>query len=191
MEDYEGSRAELMRMLAEQDGPPAFVLRAQRVEEVWEKLLARCRKERAELLDMPRTRLAQLAALIDQKWELLTAYLREHKSAEQLHALHDEWQPTLRAHLAATESNSKIRKAVKELRTSFARFNRRWETHVADVSLRNVNYERDEYNNYYLVEKSAAFGSDKLAEMGFERLEHATHDDIFVAIPALPELELI
>lgn len=191
MEDYEGSRTEFMKMLAEQDGPPAYVLRAQRVEDVWKQLLKRCRKERDELLDMPRTRLAQVAALIDKKWGLLAAFLRDSSNAEYLQSLHDEWQPTLRLELQATDSNTKIRKALHELDTSFSRFNRRWEKFVDDVSLRNVNYEREEYNNYYLVEKSAAFDSDRLAEMGFERLKLATHDDVYDAVPRLHKLDVI
>ena len=50
MDDYEGSRAEFMKMLAEHDGPPAYILRAQRVEQAWESLIRKCQNDQRELL---------------------------------------------------------------------------------------------------------------------------------------------
>ncbi len=185
LEDYEGSRAEFMKMLAEQDGPPAYVLRGQRVEQVWNELLQQCRRDREELLDMPRTRLAQVAALIDQRWSALEAFVANDHAAEYYGGLFAEWQPELRVQLDATTSDRKIRASLRELAKSFERFNTRWEKHVSKVSLSHVNFERDQYNDYYLVEKSAALGSDRIAEMGFERLKPCTHDDIRKEIPAL------
>ena len=75
LEDFEGSRTEFMKMLAEQDAPPAYIQRAQRVEQIWNELLNQCRQEFAERLEMPRVRLAQLAALIDHNWSTLAVYL--------------------------------------------------------------------------------------------------------------------
>ncbi len=183
-EEYEGSRTEFMKMLAEHDSPPAFVLRAQRVQSVWQNLLSECRKQRAELTDMPRTRLAQLAHLIDHDWPQLTAYM-PNDHAEFLKSLHGQWAPTLRGELLPTTSRRKIQKGIDELKSSFERFNRRWTECVSKTSLDRVNYEREQYNDYYLVEKAAALGSDKMAEMGFERLQLRTHDDILQELPLL------
>lgn len=188
MEEYEGSRTEFMKMLAEHDSPPAYIVRAQRVEAVWLALLESCRQDREELLELPRMRLAQVAALVNHRWESLNAYL-DDLDVKYLCELHDEWQPTLRAQLAPSTAPRRIRSALSDLRASFTRCNRRWDKYVTGVNLNQVNYERDQYNDYYLVEKSAALGSDRLAEMGFERLDHCVADDIFAEIPLLREFE--
>ena len=189
MEDYEGSRTEFMKMLAEHDSPPAYIVRAQRVEAVWLALLEACRQDREELLELPRMRLAQIAALVDRRWEALASYLHNN-GADYLRELHQNWQPTLRSQLAPSTAPGRIRRALSDLRASFARCNRRWEQYVANVNLNEVNYERDQYNDYYLVEKSAALGSDRLAEMGFERLSPLVIDDVLAEIPLLREIEI-
>lgn len=191
LEDYEGSRAEFMKMLAEHGSPPAYLVRAQRVEQVWQTLLNDCRKRQAELLSMPRTRLAQVAELIGHQWEKLAGYVSAPSQAAYLEQLHAEWKPTLRSLVQPTTSQRKIRAALWDLRSSFLRFNRRWENVIAEVDLGQVNYERSEYNDYYLVEKSAALGSDKLAEMGFERLRERTTEDLFAEIPLLKAVDLL
>ena len=176
-------------MLAEHDSPPAYIVRAQRVEGVWLALLESCRQDREELLELPRMRLAQVAALVDNRWQALASFVGSG-DVNYLRELHEEWQPTLRAKLAPSSAPGKIRGALSDLQASFARCNRRWEQFVADVSLSQVNYERDQYNDYYLVEKAAALGSDRLAEMGFERLVHCTTEDILAEIPLLREIQV-
>lgn len=184
IEDYEGSRNEFLRMLAENDSPPAYVLRAQRVESVWQNLIAEAHKEYAKLQDMPRTRLAQLAHLIDHNWATLTAYVAT-EDADALERLHDDWQPKLLGELLPTTSRRQIQRSINDLRSSFERFNRRWQQKVDKLDLEPVNYQREQYNDYYLVEKAAALGSDKLAEMGFQRLELANQADILAEVPLL------
>ena len=184
LEDYEGSRTEFMNMLAEQDHPPAYIMRAQRVEDAWQSLLRECRSHRDELLEMPKMRVGKLAQMIDSRWATLDAFVSASR-ASYLQQLYEQWQPQLRAPVTFTNSSWKIRSALNEVRTSFERFNRRWEAYVRTVNLTDANYARIEYNNYYVVEKSAALGSDRLAEMGFEPLSPLAHDDILVAIPLL------
>lgn len=190
-EDFEGSRAEFMKMLAEHDGPPAYLLRAQRVEEAWANIIRNCEREKDSMLDMCRTRLAQLGAIIDHRWDSVRCLVKNDCYDQYLEDLFQQWQPTLRVPLQPSTSLRQHRTAVSEMAASFARFNRRWTAYVSEVSLDHVNYERSEYNNYYLVEKSAALGSDKLAEMGFERLNMCTHDDLFEAVPLLTEPDTI
>ena len=83
IDDFEGSRTEFMELLAAQDELPAYILRAQRVEEVWESLVRRCEQEKRKLLELPRIRLAQVAALVDRKWELLPDQRQLRASAVQ------------------------------------------------------------------------------------------------------------
>ena len=182
LEEYEGSRTKFMKMLADQDCPPAYILRAQRVESVWQDYLTQAKKQRFELLEMPRMRLAQVAYLIDRNWSSLN---QGDKVANYLSALYDEWQPKLRAEVLPTTSGSKIRRAMNDLKSSFIRFNKRWEKRVLEADLSLVNYERGQYNDYYLVEKAAALGSDRLAEMGFERLRLYEPADVFQELPLL------
>jgi len=185
LEDFEGSRTEFMKMLAEQDAPPAYIQRAQRVEQIWNELLNQCRQEFAERLEMPRVRLAQLAALIDHNWSTLAVYLLDDDAPPYLETLHAEWKPKLRLPLEATTSQRRITASLKDLIRSFERLNSRWESFLSTVDLADVNYERQQYNDYYLVEKAAALGSDKLAEMGFQRLAPATEEDLRQQLPAL------
>lgn len=191
LEDFEGSRTEFMKMLAEHDGPPAYVLRAQRVEEVWLQLVQRCEQEKLELLDMPKTRLAQLGALIGHQWSSASCLVREPDFGEYLSELFERWQPKLRLPIEETTSQRKHKSAIVALSTSFERFNRRMRKFVSRQVLDNVNFERSEYNDYYLVEKAAAMGSDKLAAMGFEPLAMCTHDDLLEAVPLLNEPTVI
>ena len=191
LEDFEGSRTEFMKMLAEHDGPPAYVLRAQRVEEAWLNLVRSCEKEKHGLLEMSRTRLAQLGGLLGNRWEAVSCHVRNEGYDEYLSDLFEQWQPKLRLPLEKTDSLRKHRSALKDLGQSFERFNRRWAQFMEKLALDNVNYERSEYNDYYLVEKSAAMGSDRLAEMGFEKLPMCTHADVLEVVPALIEPELV
>lgn len=185
IEDFEGSRTEFMKMLAEHDAPPAYIQRAQRVEQIWNEIVNQFRRDVAEWLEMPRVRLAQLAALIGHDWSSLTTYLLEDDAPKYLEDLHDQWKPTLRLPLEATTSQRRIVSSLKDLIRSFERLNARREAHLGNVDLAEVNYERQQFNDYYLVEKAAALGSDKLAEMGFQRLAPATHDDLRQQVPAL------
>ena len=183
-EDFEGSRTEFMKMLAEQDSPPAYLTRAQHVESIWRELLERCRAHRVQLQEMPRTRLAQLAHLIDHQWASLAHFVSADMTS-YLAQLHAEWKPTLRAELSPTTNARRIHAAMHDLRKSFSRFNQRWVHFVHELSLDELNYQRSQYNEYYLVEKAAALGSDKLAEMGFEKLPLVVAEDILVEIPLL------
>ena len=185
IEDFEGSRTEFMKMLAEHDAPPAYVLRAQRVEQVCVSLLKHCHTVRHEMLELVATRLGMLAMQIDQHWDVLLTHVQNPEVVPKLEALHEDLQPKVRVPLEPTTSARRIRSALKDLIGSLERFNRRWQKFVDGVDLSTVNYERQQYNDCYLVEKSAALGSDKLAEMGFERLEDCTTVDILAELPCI------
>ena len=173
-------------MLAEQDALPAYIMRANRVASAWQGILSNCFSARNEMLELPRLRLGQLAALVDRKFALLSPFVLEHHAASaQLERMHQEWAPKLRMELHPTNSPRKILAALSDLIASFERFNRRWESYVDGLSFETVNYERQQYNDYFLVEKAAALGSDRLAEMGFERLRMCGRDDVLAHFPRL------
>jgi hypothetical protein len=112
--------------------------------------------------------------------------LADEEQLRQLEQLHAELTPKLRTPLAPTRSHRRLRGVLVELRESIARFNRRWESHLPTVDLTYVNELRDNYNNYYLLEKECALRSARLARQGFVPLEPLTTQDLFVALPLLP-----
>ena len=185
LEEYEGSRAEFMKMLAEQDALPAYIVRANRVAQIWDDLLETCGQTYDEMLDMPRMRLGQLSAILNADWHSISNEFQQPDSANQLKRLAEDWNPQLRMDLPSSTSPRKRRAAIEDLVYSFERFNRRWQDHVEGIGLNEINFQRQQYNDYFLVEKAAALGSDKLAEMGFERLPECRKSDIFRKFPLL------
>ena len=109
LEDYEGSRAEFMKLLAEREEPPAFVQRAQRVEAAWDWLVRQCSLQRQELLEMPRMRLATVAAVIGQQWTSLSCCVGVRDDIDYLRELHEQWQPQLRVQIPATPNSRSAR----------------------------------------------------------------------------------
>lgn len=181
----EGTRSEFLRLLADQDSPPAFVLRAQRVEAAWISFLRLCERDRRELLSMSRMRLGQLGCVIAHDWDRLRPFLVDDHHVGYLEELHSDWKPELRAPPSPSTSLRKIRSCLRELNSSFDRFNPRWQKYIEELDLTPVNWERHEYNEYYLIEKAAAFGSERVAALGFERLPDLTANDVVEALPHL------
>jgi hypothetical protein len=78
------------------------------------------------------------------------------------------------------------RTALRQLRASVARFNRRWATFVDRFDLAEVNRLREGYNRYYVLEKECAVGSLRLVGTTFRRLEPMTRDELHRLFPPLP-----
>ena len=186
--DYEGSRREFLELLGQLDDP-AFVRRARRVEETENGLRARCRAGRDELLRFPKLRLATVGAVVDFQWRELDIFFQDDDAADYLAALHGQWMPQLRSRVCLGGA-AKIRRVLRELRRSFCRFNRKWKTFLLDVDLAPVNKARDDYNRYYVIEKSCAFMSERIGQRGFQSLTSFTLDDIVKELPYLRELDL-
>ena len=66
----EGTRREFLELTAQYD-TPAFIRRANRTAEAAEEVFRKAEKQRHELLELARTRLAMLAALVEANWERL------------------------------------------------------------------------------------------------------------------------
>jgi hypothetical protein len=166
-------------------GPPAYLRRAKRVEEAFDALLAQLRGQRDQWLDGVRLHLSLLLdlagsfdalrpCLAEEQVDRLRAWARDFGLAERAGAGAARWR---------------LRRALRDLAASVARFNRRWLDFVARADLTEVNAEREGYNRWYLLEKECAVGVIR-ARQRFQPLEPITIDDLRAALPPLPELRV-
>jgi hypothetical protein len=176
------------RQLFEKDVPlmdaPAFVRRARDVEAAWNALLESCARERANLLEMPRMRLARLVALARSE-AALSALVRTAEEAHDLVKLHRDWQPRLRSKVHTTHSAAELARALADLRLSFERFNRRWTKTLHELDLGPINALREGYNRFYLLEKECALRSTRIAREGFQPLVPVTVQRLLEEFPLL------
>lgn len=182
--DYEGSRQEFLELLG-QLGDPAFVRRARMVEDAERSFIAQCRVFRNELLDLAKMRMGRLAAIIDHDWTTLQAFVAGTESVFYLQNRYDEWSPQLQLPVPPSSHPKKIRQALKELVASFEFFNKRWREYLDQLSFDGINGIRDEYNRYYVIEKSCAFQSDKIGQLGFVEKRPFTVDELLSQLPLL------
>lgn len=164
---------------------PAFARRALQVEAACADLLQRCRRERAERLDMVRLYLGTLQALaVDWAW--LGPFLASEEDLNLVRELHGALQPRLRAPVAPARTDRTLRRGLREFLEGLERFNRRWRRFLGEVDLTAVNRLRADYNRWYLLEKECAMGSWRLARTFFMPLEHWTLDTLLQELPLLP-----
>jgi hypothetical protein len=187
--DPDDSTYEFLKQMSQFD-EPAFIRRARRVAESWNQLLAQCRTARERLLTMSRLRLGQLGALVEHDWSAAAAQLRRASDAERLAEWSREWNPRLRCAVVPSKSPRKIRAAIDELACSVVRFNQRWQSYLDELDLRTINLQRQDYNNYYVLEKACAFRSERIAQAGFEPLPPVTVLQLRELFPPLPPPEL-
>lgn len=179
----EGSRREFLELAAQID-VPAFIRRGLYVEEAVTNLITVCAAQRVEMLEFPRLRLGTLAAMISHHWTRLDEFIGA-ETAQYYADLHEAWQPELRVPVAMTDSPKKIRRALQDLARSIEKFNRKWESYLAGVSLDEVNHARDQYNKYYVCEKAAAFQNERLGQEGFEELPPYAAEELLLELPYL------
>ena len=157
MFDYEGSRAEFLKILAEMGEEPAFIERARAAQSALEGLLGRCTSKREELLEWPRHHLSALFHRISGDWSRLDSYVvGDHTSSQFC---------TLASQLTITESTKAAffatdRSVLRQFLESGRRFNDAWTRFLDDAGLADVNRLRDDYNQFYPLEKACAFGTD-------------------------------
>ncbi len=169
---------------------PAFVRRAQRVQEALDRVVAGCRRQRHQWLTMPRIRLGVLKGLAGE-WERLSSWLADGDQVKVLHDLDKELAPQLRSRIEPTSSGRKLQRALQALEESLEYFNRRWRAYLPGVDLTQVNELRVGYNRYYLLEKECTMRSPRLARQGFRRLEPLTVQELADLLPPLsvPQLK--
>jgi hypothetical protein len=180
-------RRMVQQFLANYDAP-AYIRRARRVQDAWDQLVNRCRRQRDEWLVLVRIRLGLLHALAGD-WSALSSWLADEQQWQQLRELHEILQPQLRCPPVATSSTKTLERALRQLRASIEIFNSRWQSHLAKVDLEPVNRLRAEYNRYYLLEKECAVRSARLARQGYRPLEPMTLQDLSALLPCLPVLQ--
>ena len=168
---------------------PAYVRRARQVHGAYDELLARCRQQRQEWLDMVRLRVGLLRALAGD-WVALRPFLADDSQVTILRGLHEELAQELRVPVEATSSAHELRRALVELNESLDRFNGRWLKFLDDLDLAPINELRDGYNRYYLLEKECAMRSPTVARHGFRRLDPLTHEELAAVLPLLPKPRL-
>ena len=182
--DDEGSRREFLEFVAQFD-TPAFIRRARRTEEAATQIIAFCRDRRNVLMEISQMRLATVGALVAYDWPALGEYLQDGNPTDYLDSLHDEWKPQLRVRIQVADSPRKIRRALRDLATSFENFNRKWGLFTRGLDLTDVNQAREDYNNYYVCEKACAFDSEEIGRQGFQELPPFTLDDVIKELPYL------
>lgn len=175
---------EIFKQFASHYDAPAYVRRARQVEDALEHLLARCRVQRDDWLKMVRVRLG-LLRMLSGNWAVLRPWLADDDQVDLLERLHSDLAPQLRVRVSTTTSERALRRALRELVESIARFNGRWTEFLPTVDLAPVNALRDGYNRYYLLEKECAIRSPRLARQGFCRLEPLTTADLAERLPTL------
>ena len=180
-----GTDGRLYQQFLAQYDVPAYVRRARQVQDAYDALLDRCRRQREEWWRMPRLRLGTLHELAGD-WAALRPWLADDSQIRVLEHLHILLEPRLRLPVGRTSSSRVLRRAFAELQESLEHFNRRWQGFLANVDLSEVNALREGYNRYFLLEKECALRSPRLARQGFVRLEPLTPEALASLLPLLP-----
>jgi hypothetical protein len=181
MFEYEGSRSEFLKLLAEFGEEPAFIARARAPEIALDALLRACVAKRDEMLEWPKFHLAMLAHQIGRDWSRLGSLLAVPESVTMLAELHANMpndKPVETNWLASDKA------ALVRFLESAERFNRNWRAYLDGLDLELVNKPRRDFNQFYLLEKDCAFGSERITE-GFEPLAMIDHADLYRRFPLL------
>ena len=181
MFDYEGSRSEFLKLLAECGEEPAFIARARAPQIALDSLLQTCEAKRNEMLEWPKFHLSVLAQHVGGNWSRLGCLLAVPESVALLETLHTN-MPTSKT--AQTNWLLSDRAALGQFLESAERFNRNWRTYLDGLDLESVNKPRREYNEFYVLEKACAFGNE-IATEGFESLQMIQRDDLIQRFPLL------
>jgi hypothetical protein len=184
-QDYEGSRGEFLKMLMEQGEEPSFLRRAREVQDAWDGLLKRCQSRHDETLRLPRMHLGNLSRQVNGDWSRLAAYLADENQVSLFAKLHEAWKPRLPAVIKSPSPWSSTRSSLLGFADSVDRFNRVWNKFLVNVDLSEVNRLRSNFNQYYPIEKAAAFDSEAIERLGFEPLDLATVEHLHASFPPL------
>ena len=181
MFDYEGSRSEFLRLLAEFGEEPSFIARARAPQIALETLLQACEARREEMLKWPKHHLSALANRIGGQWSRLGCLLAVPESVRLLETMHTT-MPASKP--VRTSRLGRERAALGRFLESAERFNRNWKTYLDGLDLECVNKPRRDYNEFYVVEKSCAFGNENVVD-SFQPLEMIEREDLLQRFPLL------
>ena len=159
MFDFEGSRGEFLKLLAEMGENPAFIQRARAQENALNALLERCTASRAQLLEWPRRHYTILRKRIGDDWDRVSS-ITSHANAGPILAALSTALPVIdhaRPSILSTD-----RSLLRNFLDSAQRFNRAWNHFLDHAGLDEINRLRDDYNRFYPMEKSCAFGTESV-----------------------------
>jgi hypothetical protein len=182
MFDYEGSRSEFLKLLAQCGEEPAFIERARAPQVALDALLRSCNAKREELLQWPAMHLSVLAQQIRQDWSRLGPFFATSESVALLGKLYAEL-PSQAA--ASTNWFTSDKSALRQFLESADRFNRHWGDYLEALDLEPVNKPRRDYNQFFQLEKACAFGSEEVNK-GFEPMAMIDRQYLQERFPLLP-----
>jgi hypothetical protein len=164
---------------------PAFARRGVDLEYALERLHARCRGRRGELIEMVQLRLRQWAGVATSSDDVRGTFAAPVAPLWGLCAA----PPPVWAFVPAPPRRR--RAVARDLVASVTRFNRRWSAFLDELNLALVNGMIDQYNRYYVLEKECVLGSARLALRHFTPWARVTRLDLAEEYPLLPVPELI
>ncbi len=187
MFDYEGSRSEFLKVLAELGEELAFIGRGNAPQIALDALLQNCAVYREEQLKWPRRHFATLQQRILCDWSRIKPYLVSQEEIGLFPVLQSQIAPSERTQTFSFLTTN--RRVLRQFCESAERFNRVWSAFVTGAGLDHVNELRENYNRYYPMEKACAFGNDSVNE-GFEPLPLLESSMLLERFPLLklPEL---
>lgn len=192
-EDFEGSRGEFLKLLAEQGEEPAFVRRSRGLEATLEGLRRECQNQRRVMLHGPRLHLRMISGTLDGQWQRVGEFLKNPAQWQVFEKLMEDWnQDSPQPKWSGVGQIHQIgTRSMREFYQSVERFNAMWTRFLQGFDLDPINRVIDGYNQHYVLEKSCAFGSESLAQKGFEPREPITIETLFNDFPTieLPELK--
>lgn len=163
----ESSRSDLLKWLSDHGEEPAFVTRARAPQLALDSLHRLCEARRAELLEGPRVHWTMVARLTDKQWSRVIAVAGKSVDLPAFEVL-DAVLYTNKPIQPSILDN--VRSAWRRFVESAGRFNSKWEAFLRSVDLEPVNRPRRAYNDYYVLEKTCAVGTET-ALRGFTPLE--------------------
>jgi hypothetical protein len=168
-------------LLAECGEEPAFIARARAPQMALDSMLRACHAKRDEMLKWPKFHLATLARQIRNDWPRLGSFFAHPESVAVLAAMHEGMHANTTAQPNWLSSD---RAALRQFLESAERFNRHWQAYIDSLDLEPVNKPRRDFNQFYVLEKSCAFGNDRVTE-GFEPLAMIDSAFLYERFPLL------
>lgn len=154
MFDYDGSRGEFLKILAEFGEEPAFIARGLAPQIALDEFVRSCRTHRDEMLVWPKRHYAELDCRVGGEWIRLERSFASKGEIGKLELLHDELSSDRPSSSNVFQTNGS---ALRQFIQSAHKFNKNWTAFLDNISLDPVNKPRRAYNEFYLIEKGCAF----------------------------------
>lgn len=160
-------------------GVPAFVRRAQRLEEETRRMFDEVGRERSSRLQVifPEARRVEASRIAGA--ELPPAV------TEALDILRTDAGYARRTAPPARNLDRTLRKLARRL----SLFNRRWIEYVMSLRLARIHRVQRDYNKYYVLERECALR--RAPPLPFRPVRLLRHEEILQRFPPLPEIEVL